>query len=134
MEESKKSGGGDVRAEALACDDERDKARKLVFSFISTLAHGGALCAPLTSLASRRKSRFAEKKSATPKKNCGYSLPDRNVYGDSMQTGRDSTSCGLIAFLGVLRTYFMAEVGGYRFVGFVRIWTKTGRFCGPKAK
>ena len=68
MEEIKKSGGGDVRAEALAWDDERDKARKLVFSFISTLAHGGALCAPLTSLASRRKSRFAEKKSASPKK------------------------------------------------------------------
>ena len=101
MEESKKSGGGDVRAEALAWDDERDKARKLVFSFISTLAHGGALCAPLTSLASRRKSRFAEKKSASPKKNCAYSLPDRNVYGDTTQTGRDSTSCGLIAFLGV---------------------------------
>ena len=27
----------------------------------------------------------------------------------------------------------MAEVGGYRFFGFVRIWTKTGRFSGPKA-
>ena len=26
MEENKKSGGGDVRAEALAWDDERDKA------------------------------------------------------------------------------------------------------------
>lgn len=73
MEESKKSGGGDVRAEALAWDDERDKARKLVFSFISTLAHGGALCAPLTSLASRRKSRFAEKKVGFAEKNCAYS-------------------------------------------------------------
>ena len=40
MEENKKSGGGDVRAEVLA------------------------------SLAARRKSRFAEKKSASPKKNC----------------------------------------------------------------
>ena len=40
MKEIKKSGGGDVRAEALA------------------------------SLAARRKSRFAEKKSASPKKNC----------------------------------------------------------------
>ena len=27
----------------------------------------------------------------------------------------------------------MAEAGGCRFFGFVRIWTKTGRFCGPKA-
>ena len=70
MEESKKSGGGDVRAEALAWDDERDKARKLVFSFISTLAHGGLLRTPLTSLAAQKKSRFAEKKSASPKKNC----------------------------------------------------------------
>ena len=39
-----------------------------VFSFISTLAHGGTLRAPLTSLAARKKSRFAEKKSASPKK------------------------------------------------------------------
>ena len=28
----------------------------------------------------------------------------------------------------------MAEVAGYRFFGFVRIWTKNERFCGPKAK
>ena len=27
----------------------------------------------------------------------------------------------------------MAEVGGCGFFGFVRIWTKIGRFCGPKA-
>ena len=69
MEENKKSGGGDVRAFALSWDGEWDKARKLVFSFISTLAHGGALRSPLTSLAARKKSRFAEKKSASPKKN-----------------------------------------------------------------
>ena len=69
MEMNKKSGGGDVRAEALSWDNEWDKARKLVFSFISTLAHGGLLRTPLTSLVSRRKSRFAEKKSASPKKN-----------------------------------------------------------------
>ena len=68
MEENKKSGGGDVRAEALSWDGEWDKARKLIFSFITTLAHGGALRSPLTSLAARKKSRFAEKKSATPKK------------------------------------------------------------------
>ena len=69
MEENKKSGGGDVRAEALSWDNEWDKARKLVFSFISTLAHGGLLRTQLTSLVSRRKSRFAEKKSSSPKKN-----------------------------------------------------------------
>ena len=28
----------------------------------------------------RKKSRFAKKKSAPPKKNCAYSLPDRNVF------------------------------------------------------
>ena len=27
----------------------------------------------------------------------------------------------------------MAEAGGCRFFEFVRIWTKIGRFCGPKA-
>ena len=27
----------------------------------------------------------------------------------------------------------MGEVGGCGFFGFVRIWTKIGRFCGPKA-
>ena len=27
----------------------------------------------------------------------------------------------------------MAEAGGCGFFGFVRIWTKIGRFCGPKA-
>ena len=41
MEENKKSGGGDVRAKALSWD-----------------------------IAARKKSRFAEKKSASPKKNC----------------------------------------------------------------
>ena len=83
MEENKKSGGGDVRAFALSWDGEWDKARKLVFSFITTLAHGGALRSPLTSLAARKKSRFAEKKSATPKKNCAYSSLNCIVYGDA---------------------------------------------------
>ena len=76
MKENKKSGGGDVRAKALSWDGEWDKSRKLIFSFISTLAHGGLLRTPLTSLAARKKSRFAEKKSASPKKNCAYSLQD----------------------------------------------------------
>ena len=46
------------------------KSQKCVFRLFPSRAHGGSLCAPLTSLAARRKSRFAEKKSAPPKKNC----------------------------------------------------------------
>ena len=88
----------------------------------------------LTSLTISEKKSLREKKVGSAEKKHAYSLPDRNVYGYPTQTGRDSTSCGWIAFLGVLRTYFMAEVDGYRFVGFVRIWTKIGLFCGPKAK
>ena len=34
MEENKKSGGGDVRAEALAWDDEWDKPKNVFFGFI----------------------------------------------------------------------------------------------------
>ena len=45
-----------------------------------------------------------------------------------------SSTSGWIAFMGVFRTQYIAEVGGYRFVGFVRIWTKNERFGGPKAK
>ena len=33
MEENKKSGGGDVRAEALAWDDEWDKPKNVFFGF-----------------------------------------------------------------------------------------------------
>ena len=111
MEESKKSGGGDVRAEALAWDDERDKARKLVFSFISTLDHGGSLCAPLTSLAARKKSRFAEKKSASPKKNTPTAFLNHEfrVGADKvLQFGYKSYchSCCLVGFL--VRNYIAA--------------------------
>ena len=48
--------------------------------YIPTLAHGGALRSPPTSLATRKKSRFAEKKSAPPKKNCAYSLLNCRVW------------------------------------------------------
>ena len=41
---------------------------------------------------------------------------------------------GWIAFLGVFRSNDMAPGRPCRFAGFVRIWTKTGLFCGPKAK
>ncbi|MBS7373491.1 MAG: hypothetical protein KIG57_05410, partial [Muribaculaceae bacterium] len=49
--------------------------------------HGGLLRTPLTSLAARRKSRFAEKKSASPKKNCAYGLQDRIMCGDAGRRG-----------------------------------------------
>ena len=45
-----------------------------------------------------------------------------------------ATTSGWIAFLGVFRSHDMAPGRPYRFAGFVRIWAKTGRFCGPKAK
>ena len=64
------------------------------------------------------------KKSASPKKTAPIAC----------RTVSCSSTSGWIAFLGVFRTHYMAEVGGYRFVVFVRIWTKIGRFCGPKAK
>ena len=41
---------------------------------------------------------------------------------------------GWIAFLGVFRSHNMAGRRPRRFAGLVRIWTKTGLFCGPKAK
>ena len=68
MEENKKSGVGDVRAKALSWDIEWEKAKNVFFGFFPTLDHGGTRCAPLTSLAARKKSRFAEKKRAAPKK------------------------------------------------------------------
>ena len=68
MEENKKSGGRDVRAKALSWDIEWEKAKNVFFGFFP-LAPTVAQCAPLTSLAVRKKSRFAEKKSASPKKN-----------------------------------------------------------------
>ena len=40
---------------------------------------------------------------------------------------------GNVAFLGVWHRHYMTEECSYRSVGFVRIWTKIGRFFGPKA-
>ena len=45
-----------------------------------------------------------------------------------------ATTSGWIAFLGVFRSHDMAGGRPCRFAGFVRIWTKIGWFCGPKAK
>ena len=74
---TKSRGGGDVRAGALsrAAIGIKPKTR---FRFFPNLAHGGSLCAPLTSLAARRKSRFAEKKSASPKKKLCLWLAGQN--------------------------------------------------------
>ena len=58
MEENKKSGGGDVRAKAPSWD-----------------------------IAARKKSRFAEKKSASPKKNYAYSLQDKIMFVDRCRWG-----------------------------------------------
>ena len=83
MEMNKKSGGGDVRAKALAWGAIGIKP-KTRFRFFPNLAHGGSLYSPLTFLAARRKSRFAEKKSASPKKNCA---PTVNVLSYSVFRG-----------------------------------------------
>ena len=74
-----------------------------------------------------------ENKAAFTKKQLRYSLPDRMVCGNAGRWGCAPTS-GWIAFLGVFLSQYMAAGRPYRFAGFVRIWTKTGRFCGPKAK
>ena len=74
-----------------------------------------------------------ENKAAFTKKQLSYSLPDRIVCGNAGRWGCAPTS-GWIAFLGVSRSHDMAPGRPYRFAGFFRIWTKTGRFFGPKAK
>ena len=74
-----------------------------------------------------------ENKATSAKNNYGYSLPDRMVCGNAGRWGCAPTS-GWIAFLGVFRSHEMAGERPYQFAGFVRIWTKTGLFCGPKAK
>ena len=70
MEENKKSGGGDVRAEALSWDGEWDKAKNVFFGFLP-LAPTVARCArhshpspPEEKAASRKKSRLRRKKTA----------------------------------------------------------------------
>ena len=44
MEETKKSGGGDVRAEALAWDDEWDKAKNDCKGTVLLIAKGRFFC------------------------------------------------------------------------------------------
>ena len=64
------------------------------------------------------------KKSAPPKKNCACSTQDNIVFVDKC------VNC----LFGCFRRHYMAEAWPYEFVGLVRIWTKNGRFYGPKAK
>ena len=76
MEENKKSGGGDVRAEALAWDDEWEKPEDS-FSALSPLSPTVGCFAPHSHPSPpEKKSRFAEKKSASPKKNGAYGSLD----------------------------------------------------------
>ncbi|MDY4184870.1 MAG: hypothetical protein SOX83_02830, partial [Sodaliphilus sp.] len=69
--ENKKSGGGDVRAEALSWDDERDKAKNVFFGFFPlapTVARGARHSHPSPpeeKAASRKKSRLRRKKTST---------------------------------------------------------------------
>ena len=126
MEENKKSGGGDVRAKALSWDIEWEKAKNVFFGFLP-LAPTVARCArhshpspPEKKAASRRKSRLRRKKTAP--------IAWRIASCVATPAG------GWIAFLGVYRSHDLERAGGYRFFGFVPIWTKIGRFCGPKAK
>ena len=70
MEENKKSGGGDVKAEALSWDGEWDKAKNK-FSALSPLSPTVARCArhshpspPEEKAASPKKSRLRRKKTA----------------------------------------------------------------------
>ena len=70
MKENKKSGDGDVRAEALSWDIEWEKAKNVFFGFLP-LAPTVARCArhshpspPEEKVASRKKSRLRRKKTA----------------------------------------------------------------------
>ena len=77
------------------------------------------------------------RRGAWPKRNVAWfgvdrcSRPNRLNRFDRLLWEADATWG--IAFLGVCRRHYMAEECSYRFVGLVRIWTKTGRFSGPKA-
>ena len=82
MEENKKSGDGDVRAEALAWDDERDKAKNVFFGFFPlapTVARGARHSHP----SPPEKSRSAEKK-----------LRLWGIEGDSVANGM-GYACGM---------------------------------------
>ena len=74
MEENKKSGGGDVRAEALSWDIEWEKAKNVFFGFLPlapTVARGARHSHPSPpeeKAASRKKSRLRRKKTAADAK------------------------------------------------------------------
>ena len=93
MEENKKSGGGDVRAEALSWDIEWEKAKNVFFGFLSlapTVARGARHSHPSPpekKVATRKKSRLRRKKNCACRKKwrivCikgGMSLPVVNCF------------------------------------------------------
>ena len=76
------------------------------------------------------------KKSASPKKNSPVEVGVGGCVGEGIE-GRAQN----IAPLHLMRCLIVRGAGitwrrwvGIGFLGFVRIWTKTERFCGPKAK
>ena len=93
MEENKKSGGGDVRAEALSWDDERDKAKNVFFGFLPlapTVARGARHSHPSPpeeKVASRKKSRLRRKKTAPVGGGVGVSIEGRAQNIAPLQVG-----------------------------------------------
>ena len=79
MEENKKSGVGDVRAKALSWDIEWEKAKNVFFGFFP-LAPTVAQCAPLTSLAARKKKSLREKKVGFAEKKHAYRFTKSRIY------------------------------------------------------
>ena len=104
--------GGDVRAFALSWDGEWGKAKNVFFGFFP-LAPTVAQCAPLTSLAARKKSRFAEKKSAPPKKNFASGGLCYRCYGCYSSYRGDSGGGGLFEAPGDGAGAVGGAVGGH---------------------
>ena len=98
MEENKKSGGGDVRAEALAWDDEWEKPENS-FSALSPLSPTVGCFAPHShpsppekKAASRKKSRLRRKKTAAAAKK----MVHRVYHGWCVTTCGRAFVCGCV--------------------------------------
>ena len=81
MKENKKSGGGDVRAEALAWGDEWDKAKYVFFGFLPLAPTVGCF-APTHIPRLPKKKPLRGKKVGFAEKNCAYSTQDSVVFVD----------------------------------------------------
>ena len=82
MKRRKKSCDGDVRAGALSWSESGDKCLKTSFCHLSPLsAMVVSRRSPLTSPPPEEKSRFAKKKSASPKKTAPAENGRRKVCG-----------------------------------------------------